>query len=76
MNAGRVRGGGGEGRGGTKYCRSILLISVGEEAFSSLRKQSGALPDAIFLVSHSNRTSMSARNCDQWTLLADWIALK
>jgi len=34
LNAGRIRGGGGEGQGGKKCCRSVLLISVGKEAFS------------------------------------------
>jgi len=36
LNAGRMRGGGGEGLGGKKCCRSVLLISVGEEGFSRL----------------------------------------
>jgi len=71
-----MRGGGGEGLGGKKCCRSVLLISVGEEAFSSVGKRSGALPAAIFLASQTDRESMVARNCDQWTLFADWIALK
>jgi len=31
-----MRGGGGEGLGGKKCCRSVLLISVGEEEFSSV----------------------------------------
>jgi len=35
LNAGRMRGGGGESLGGKKCCRSVLLILVGEEAFSS-----------------------------------------
>ena len=34
LNAGRMRGGGGEGLGGKKYCRSVFLILVGAEAFS------------------------------------------
>jgi len=76
LNAGRMRGGGGEGLGGKKCCRRVWLISVGEEAFSSVGKRSGALPAAIFLASQTDRQLTSARNCDQWTLLADWIALK
>ena len=75
LNAGRMRGGGGEGLG-KKCCRRVLLISVGEEAFSRVGKRSGALPAAIFLGSQTDRELTSARNCDQWTLLADWIALK
>jgi len=49
LNAGRMRGGGGEGLGGKKCCRSVLLISVGEEAFLCVGKRSGALPAAILL---------------------------
>ena len=76
LNAGRMRGGGGEGLGGKKWCKSELLIWVGEAAFSSVGKRSEALPAAIFLASQTDRESTVARNCDQWTLLADWIALK
>ena len=76
LNAGRMRGEGGEGLGGKKCCRWVLLISVGEEAFSSVGKRSGALPAAIFLACQTDRELTSARNYDQWTLLADWIALK
>ena len=76
LNAGRMRGGGGEGLGGQNCCRSVLLISVEEEAFSSEGKQSGALPAAICLASQTDCESTLARLCDQWTLLADWIALK
>ena len=53
LNAGRMRGGGGEGLGGKKCCRSVLLIWVGEEAFSSVGKRSGALPAVIFRVSQT-----------------------
>ena len=49
LNAGRMRGGGGEGLGGKKCCKRVLLISEGEEAFSSVGKRSGALPAAIFV---------------------------
>jgi len=76
LNAGRMRGGGGEGLGRKRCCRSVLLNSVGEEAFFSVGKWSGARPDAIFLASQTDRELTSARNCEQWTLLADWIALK
>jgi len=76
LNAGRMRGGGGEGLGGEKCCRSVLLISVGEEAFSSVGKRSGALPAAIFPAFPTDWKSTFARDCDQWTLLAVWIALK
>jgi len=76
LNAGRIRGGGGEGLGGKRYCRSVLLISVGEEGFSSVGKLSGALLAAIFLAFHTERESTSTRNCDQWTLIADWMPLK
>jgi len=76
LNTGRMRGGGGEGLGGKKCCKRVLLISVGEEGFSSVGKRSGAQPAAIFLASQTDRELMSARNCDQWTILADWIALK
>jgi len=76
LNAGRMMRGGGEGLGGKKCCRSLLLILVGEAAFSSVGKRSGALPAAIFLASETHRESTLTRNCDQWTLLADWIALK
>jgi len=76
LNAGRMRGGGGEGLGGKKCCRSVLLILVGEEAFSSVGKRSGALPATIFQASQTDWESTLARNCDQWTLLAVWIALK
>jgi len=65
LNAGRMRGGGGEGLGGKKCCRSVLIISVGEEAFSNVGKRSGALPAAIFLASQTDHESTSARNCDQ-----------
>jgi len=41
LNAGRISGGGGEGLGGKKCCRSVLLISVGEEAFSSVETDQG-----------------------------------
>jgi len=75
-NARMMRGGGGEGLGGKKCSRSVLLISVGEEAFSSTGKRSSALPAAIFLASHTDCESTPARNRDQCTLLADWIALK
>jgi len=51
LNAGRISGGGGEGLEGKECCRSVLLISVGEEAFSSVANRSGALPAAIFLAS-------------------------
>jgi len=64
LNAGRMRGGGGEGLGGKKCCRSVLLILVGEEEFSSVGKRSGALPAAICLASLTDRESLSARNCD------------
>jgi len=74
LNAGRMRGGGGEGLGGKKWCRRVLLILVREEAFSSVGKQSRALPAALFLASQTVRESTSARNCDQWNLLADYIA--
>jgi len=63
LNAGRMRGGG-EGLGGKKGCRSILLISVGEKEFASVRKGSGALPAAIFLASQTDWESTLARNCD------------
>ena len=76
LNAGRMGGGGGEGLGGKKCCRSVLIISVGEAAFSSVGKQCGALPAAIFRASETDWESTLARNCDQWTLLAVWIALK
>jgi len=76
LNAGRMRGGGGEGLGGKKCCSSVLFISVREAVFSSFGKRSGALPAAIFLASQTDRKSTLARNCDQWTLVADWIALK
>jgi len=62
LNAGRIRGRGGEGLGGKKCCSNVLLISVGEEAFSRSGKRSGALPAAFFLVSNTNRESTSARN--------------
>ena len=62
FNAGRMRGGGGEGLGGKKCCRSVLLISVGEAVFSSVGKRSGALPAAIFLASQTHRESTLARN--------------
>ena len=75
FNAGRMRGGEGVGLGGRKCCRRVLLISVGEEVFSSVGKRSGALPAAIFLASQTDRELTSARNCHQWTLLADWMAL-
>jgi len=71
-----MRGGGGEGLGGKKCCRSVLLISVGEEAFLSVGKRSGALLAAIFRASQTDWESTLARNCDQWTLLAVWIVLK
>ena len=76
LNAGRISGGGREGLEVKKCCRSVLLISVGEEAFSSVGNRSGALPAAIFLASQTDRASTLARNCDEWILLADWIALK
>ena len=63
LNAGRMRGGGGEGLGGKKWCRRVLLISVGEEAFSRVGKGSGALRAAIFLASQTDRELTSARNC-------------
>jgi len=75
LKAGRIRGGGGEGLGGKKCRRSVLLISVGEKAFSSVGNRSGALPAAIFLASQTDRESTMARKCDQSTHLADWIAL-
>ena len=65
LNAGRMRGGGGEGLGGNKCCWSVLLISVGEEEFTTVGKRSGALPAAIFLASQTDRESTSARNCNQ-----------
>jgi len=71
-----MRGGGGEGLGGKRCCRRVLLISVGEEAFLSVGKRAGALPAAIFLAFQTDRESMSARNSDRWTLFAHWIALK
>ena len=71
LNAGSMRGGGGEGLGGEKCCRSVLLNLLGEEVFSSAEKQSRALPAAIFQACHSNRVSTSARNWDQCTLLVD-----
>ena len=55
LNAGRIRGGGGEGLGGKRCYRSVLLISVGQEAFSSVGTRSGALPAAIFLASQTDR---------------------
>ena len=79
LNTGRMRGGGGgggEGLAGKKCCRSVLVISVREEAFSSMRKWSRALPAAILLASHTESESTSARNCHQWTLLEGWMALK
>jgi len=76
LNAGRMRGGGGEGQGRKRSCRRVLLILVGEEAFSSVGKRSGALPAAIFLASQTDRELTSASNSDKWTLVADWIALK
>jgi len=76
INAARMRGGGGEGLGGKKCCRRVLLILVGEEAFSSVGTRSAAQPAAIFLASQTDRELTSARNCDKWTLWADWIALK
>jgi len=65
LNAGRMRGGGGEGLGGKKCGRSVLLISVGEEAFSSMGKRSGALPAGILPASQTDWESTLARNCDQ-----------
>ena len=65
LNAGRTRGGGGEGLGGKKCCGSVLLILVGEEVFSSVGKRFGALPAAIFLASPTNCKSRSVRNWDQ-----------
>jgi len=47
LNAGSMRGSRGEGLVGKNCCKSVLLIWVGEEAFSSVGKQSGALPAAI-----------------------------
>jgi len=76
LNSGRIRAGGGEGLGGKKCCRSVLLFSLRKEAFSSVGNLSGAQLAAIFLASQTDRASTLARNCDQWTLLADWIALK
>jgi len=76
LNAGRMRGGGGEGLGGKKCCRSVLLISVRGKAFSSVGKPSGAMLAVIFLASHTERESTSARNCDQWTRLADFDGLE
>ena len=64
LNAGRMRGGEGEAPGGKKCCRSVLLISVWGEVFSSVGNRSGALPAAIFLASQSDRESTLARNCD------------
>jgi len=54
----------------------MLLIPVLQEAFSSMGKRSMALPAVIFLASHTYLESTSARNWDQCSLLADWIALK
>ena len=51
LNAGRMRGGGGEGLGGKKCCKSVVLISMGEEAFSRVGKRSGVLPVAILRAS-------------------------
>jgi len=51
LNSERMMGGGGVGLGGKKCCRSVLLISVGEEAFSRVGKRSGALPAAILQAS-------------------------
>jgi len=76
LNAGRMRGGGGEGIGGKTCCSSVLLISVVEEALLSVGNRSGALPAAIFLASQTDREWTLARNYDQCTLLADGIALK
>jgi len=74
LNAGRMRAGGGEGLGGKKCCRRVLLISVGEEAFSSVGKRSGALRAAIFQATQTDSASTLARICDQSTILADRIA--
>ena len=71
-----MRGGDAPALGGKKCCRSELLISVGEEAFSSVGKRLGALFTALFLFSQTDRESTSARNSYPCTLLADWIALK
>ena len=71
-----MRGGAGEGVEGKKCCRSVLLISVGEEAFSNMGKRSAALPANIFLASQTDWESTLARNYDQGTLLAVWIAVK
>jgi len=76
LNTRRMKGGGGKGLGGKKCCRSVLLICVVEEAFSSIGKQSGALPAAMFVASQTDQASTLARNCHQWTLMVDWIALK
>jgi len=76
LNAGRMRGGGGEGLGGKKCCSSVLLIWAGVVAFLSTRKRSGAFPITIFLAFHTDRESRLSRNCDHCTLLATWIALK
>jgi len=62
LNAGSMRGGGGEGLGGKKCCRSGMLIMEGEEAFSSAGKRSGALRAVIFRASHTDRKSTPARN--------------
>ena len=64
LNAGSMRGGGGEGLGGKKCCRSVLGISVWVEAFSSTGKRSGAQLAAILQECHTNRESISARNWD------------
>jgi len=64
LNAGRIRGGGGEGQGGKECCRRVLLISVGEEAFSSVGKRSGAVLGEMFLASQTDRELILARNCD------------
>jgi len=76
LNTRRMRGGGGEGLKGKRCCRRVLLISVGEEAFLSVGKHSGALLAPIFVASQTDRELRSATNCDHWTLLADWLILK
>jgi len=64
LNTGRMRGGGGEGLGGKKSCRSVWVNSVGEKEFSSPGKRSRARPTAIFLASHTDHKSILARNWD------------
>jgi hypothetical protein len=72
----RLRGGGGDVRGGKKWVRRAWAVSVGPEVSGREGNLWGGLPNANLLAVQTVWGVAEERKSVQWALLAEAMALK